>query len=675
MCGIIGFVGSGFQDSVKSAIESIGYRGRDGVGTVSDDDYEFVHLLHSVVSDVLQPLQEDNLVFGANCEIYNWKELKQKHGLDSKNDAELLFGLLSMEPLSPERLLDVLAELDGVFAFFVYDNKKDHLYLARDRLGVKPLWFKNSDFFAFASEQKALGEAEELNPRKVLFYDGEVKFYDQPFLDGKSVDIDERDAVDQTKELLLSSVSKRVPERALGLLFSGGLDSTLLALILKDLNVPFKCYMTVHSADTEIAKRVAEELDLDLSIIDVDVSDVGSVLPEVISTVESADPVKVEVGTTLYFALRQAGKDGVKVIFSGLGADDIFGGYKRMRMSKDLTKDSISSLRRIYERDLYRDDTLSMLNNIELRLPFLDKKLVDFVVSLPDYIKTGEDTKPLLRSVGKALGLSFNLKRKAAQYDSGMNKAIEKLAKNNGFKSKAKYLASLTDVRPLKLGALLSGGKDSVYALHIQKRLNYDVACLITVESVNPDSFMFHTPTIDLVKYQAEAMSIPLVTQTTKGEEEAELEDLERAIRKAKHKHHIQGIITGALFSNYQRSRIENICDELNLKVFSPLWHVDQEKEMRSLIKEGFKIIMTRVAAEGLDRSWLGRVLTEKDVDRLCELRDRLGINVAGEGGEFETFVLDAPLFGKGIEVLRSAIIQDGADCVLDIKEVDYVSS
>jgi asparagine synthase (glutamine-hydrolysing) len=160
------------------------------------------------------------------------------------------------------------------------------------------------------------------------------------------------------------------------------------------------------------------------------------------------------------------------------------------------------------------------------------------------------------------------------------------------------------------------------------------------------------------VKLQSESTGIPLIVGKTKGEKEVELEDLKRIIKDAKEKYHLDGIITGALFSTYQRDRIERICDSLSLKIFSPLWHINQETEMREIIDAGFEFIMTRVAAEGLDRSWLGRIITHKDVDRLAALNRKLGLNIAGEGGEFETLVLDGPIFTKSIEIKGSRIIE-----------------
>lgn len=225
-----------------------------------------------------------------------------------------------------------------------------------------------------------------------------------------------------------------------------------------------------------------------------------------------------------------------------------------------------------------------------------------------------------------------------------------------------------------KLGALLTSGKDSLYAMQLMKEQGFEVVCAITIFSSNKDSFMFHTPAVELVKLQAEALNMPLVIQKTKGEKEKELMDLKKAMKKAKEKYEINGIITGALYSEYQRKRIEKICNELKLKTFSPLWHMNQEREMNDLIAAGYKFVFTRIAAEGLDEGWLGKEIIKKDVEKLVELNKKLGINIAGEGGEFETLVLDMPLFKKKIKLIKTAIQKEAEhSATLIIKEAKLI--
>ena len=210
-----------------------------------------------------------------------------------------------------------------------------------------------------------------------------------------------------------------------------------------------------------------------------------------------------------------------------------------------------------------------------------------------------------------------------------------------------------------KLGALLSGGKDSLFATYLMKKKNHLIKCIITIESDNSHSYMFHTPNISMTGLQAESMDLPLIIGKTKGEKEEELADLRQVIKKAKDEQNIEGVITGALYSDYQRKRIETVCEELGIEVFSPLWHFNQEEEMRLLLNEGFKIIFSSIACYGLNKNWLGKVITQEDVNRLVELNKNYGINIAGEGGEFESLVLDCPLFSKKIEIKDKEIIEE----------------
>ncbi len=213
----------------------------------------------------------------------------------------------------------------------------------------------------------------------------------------------------------------------------------------------------------------------------------------------------------------------------------------------------------------------------------------------------------------------------------------------------------------MRLAALFTGGKDSTYAIYLAKEQSHEIVGLITLKSENPHSYMFHTPAIELTKLQAQALGLPLLTYSTKGKKEEELADLELAIKKAHKKLNFEGLITGALFSEYQSSRIIKIAKKLGLEVVSPLWHKAQEKEMEELLKLNFKIIFTAVAAEGLNKSWLNRIITSKDLDRLRQLNQRYQFHLAGEGGEFESAVLDCPLFNKKI-VIEDFLIEEESE-------------
>ena len=198
----------------------------------------------------------------------------------------------------------------------------------------------------------------------------------------------------------------------------------------------------------------------------------------------------------------------------------------------------------------------------------------------------------------------------------------------------------------MRVGVLFSGGKDSFYALY--KATKYEeVACLISVISENKESYMFHTPGQNLLQAQADAVGLPLVAVRSKGEKEIELDDLEAAIKEAKKTHKIKGVVTGALASTYQASRVQKICLKLKLWCFNPLWQKDQLVLLHELVQDGFVVGINAVAAEPFDESWLGVTITPEVIDELSLLQQKHGINPAGEGGEYETFVIDSPLHKK----------------------------
>ena len=139
----------------------------------------------------------------------------------------------------------------------------------------------------------------------------------------------------------------------------------------------------------------------------------------------------------------------------------------------------------------------------------------------------------------------------------------------------------------------------------------------------------------------------------------SEEKDLEKALVLAKKKYKIEGIVTGALFSTYQRDRIERVADSLGLKIFSPLWHKSQEQEMQELLENEFEFILTSVAAEGLDKSWLGKKIDQTALEKLKQIHLKNRMNIAFEGGEAESLVLDCPLFEKKIEIIKAKIVMD----------------
>jgi len=220
----------------------------------------------------------------------------------------------------------------------------------------------------------------------------------------------------------------------------------------------------------------------------------------------------------------------------------------------------------------------------------------------------------------------------------------------------------------MKLAALFSGGKDSVYAMHIAKK-NHDVSCLITIKSKNKESYMFHTPNINLTELQAESIGLPLLTIETKGEKEKELTDLKNGIKKAKELFDIEGVVTGAISSVYQAARIQKICAELDLWCFNPLWQKDQLELLNELLNEKFKVMLSGVFAYPFSEGWLGRILDQNALLELKEMKEKYKINPAGEGGEFESLVLNCPSFSKEIKVKKAEKKYSNYSGIYDVKE------
>ena len=623
------------------------------------------HNLHSIINNIKQPIKNKGILI-SNCDIYNWKELCVKYNISARNDSELLLKLLNKTKTINPKLLE---ELDGVYAFAYYNKSK--VYLIRDILGEKPLWYaynKDKSLY-FASEKKALtimnaDNFNILNPRQILIYDintKKIKFTKRNFFRIKIKKRKEEETIKLLQEKLENAIIKRTPEKQkLAVLFSGGIDSLLIVIILIKLKIPFTTYFA-HSKeygqtkDLLFVKELSKKYKFKLKIISVNKKNVEKEIPKIIKTIESTNPIKIGVGLPIHFASLLAKKDKNEVIFSGLGADELFAGYFKFKKSKNISKDTINLLLQMYENDLYRDDLITVNNTIKLRLPYLDLNLITCALSLEDKDKINNlQNKVILRKLGQNYELDekYYLRKKiAAQYGSGFDKVIEKLTKENRFKTKSEYLNSFLEEKKLKLASLYSGGKDSNLSLWHMQRQNYEISCLISIAPENKDSYMYQKPELKIIKKQAKALNIPLVIKQTKGEKEKELLALKEVIAIAKEKYNIQGIVSGALYSNYQRDRIQKICNDLNLKLFSPLWHKKQEDELKELLDNDFKIMIVKIAGLGLTEEWLGKIINFKDLEDLKKLNKKYGFNVAGEGGEYETIVFNAPNFKNKIEI------------------------
>lgn len=195
--------------------------------------------------------------------------------------------------------------------------------------------------------------------------------------------------------------------------------------------------------------------------------------------------------------------------------------------------------------------------------------------------------------------------------------------------------------------ALLSGGKDSVYATFIAQQQFFNVIATLTIVPSSRESMMFHVPNIGFASVVSSAMGLRNLTLEMSDEEEDELDAVIIGARRLGAK----AIITGALASDYQSQMINLKCVPFGIKVFSPLWHKNQEMLLREIVSAGFRIAIVAASAEGLGEEWLGRIIDVAAINELKKISVRHGIQIAGEGGEFETLVLDGPNFSKSLEI------------------------
>ena len=221
----------------------------------------------------------------------------------------------------------------------------------------------------------------------------------------------------------------------------------------------------------------------------------------------------------------------------------------------------------------------------------------------------------------------------------------------------------------MKTVALISGGKDSIYAIYKAKQDGHDITYVATIHSKNPDSYMYHTPNVGLTLMQSRAMGIQLVSKESQGIKEEEVKDLEILLSNLG----VEGVVCGAIASKYQKERVENVCKNLGLKLIAPLWDRKPEELLREMVENGFEIIITAVAADGFDESWLGRKIDEECINDLLKMEKKSGISIVGEGGEFETVVVNCPLFSRKLEITKAEKIWKDNSGLYEIKDAKFV--
>jgi asparagine synthase (glutamine-hydrolysing) len=271
--------------------------------------------------------------------------------------------------------------------------------------------------------------------------------------DFDSLETNKERAKRKLRDKVIEAVKKNKTEN-FGVLFSGGVDSSLIALISKKLGCRFTCYSVglEDAKDIEFAKKVADNLGFTLKIRIISLEELEDIIKKVVKILNEPDFMKVGVGSVTYTASLLAKNDGINTVFTGLGSEELFAGYQRhadalVKGYPEVHKASFEGLKAMWGRDFLRDFSVAKHIGVDIKLPFLDEDVVRTAMSVHPMHKIDNNFKKIiLRELAEEIGLPKEFawrKKLAAQYGSRFDKAIDKLAKRNGFKYKKEYLQTL----------------------------------------------------------------------------------------------------------------------------------------------------------------------------------------------------------------------------------------
>jgi asparagine synthase (glutamine-hydrolysing) len=510
MCGIGGLISKDSTDIIpltKTMMISMNKRGPDGTGLFVDKKvYQFEspekiicntsnnklalgHIRLAIVGDKthIQPIQscDGKLVMEHNGEIYNYKMLKERlqkdHTFVSNTDSEVVIHLLEhyYKENGFSNLLDAIkktvADIDGIYAIAIKAQQEDKIYLVRDRLGIRPLYYgQNDDVIGFASERKGLWKIGIKEPTFSLLpghcvilsdkISSPIKIAEPPVSSNQIPTISNFDeAVSAYKKALYNSIKKRSQDLSrIGIIFSGGIDSVLVAKITKELVPNVTCYTSgiAGSDDIKFSKIIADELDLDLKINELDIKDIENMLPKILNIIETTNTTQAEVSIPIYGALKLAAKDGLRVVFTGQGADELFAGYPWYVQifakygTQKLREYMIQDLLLLYKETLEREDKLAMSNSIEMREPFLDSSVVRTATNIDLNLNIADQNDVFGKRVHRELAIQVGIpkyiayrEKQAAQHGAGIHGILSHIAEKNGFTKKMitrEYIESIS---------------------------------------------------------------------------------------------------------------------------------------------------------------------------------------------------------------------------------------
>jgi asparagine synthase (glutamine-hydrolysing) len=550
MCGIGGILSKKNENVVPlvgAMLSCMTNRGPDGAGIAADERsiqsdsfsnlrYQKLsgsnalgHVRLAIVGGTCgqQPFRscDGRLTVEHNGEIYNYKKIRKRlmnyHKFSTQTDSEVIVHLIEDYFRKKNDLLyaikKTVSELDGVYAFVVKQEESGTLALVRDKMGVRQIYYGENDrLIAFASERKALWKIGIKEPTErvlpchavIISPDGTVqkfKIADIPIRPAQKLHKTMTSAVSIYERALLASMKKRTQDfDRVGIIFSGGIDSVIIAWLAKKMVPEVICYTggVRGSNDILYARQIARKLDLKLRVNELSQDEVEQMIPEVINTIEDTNAGQIEVAIPVYAAVKLAHEDGINVMFSGQAADELFGGYTwyarvvekegYQKLRDHMTQDLLL----LYKETLEREDKITMAHSIEMREPFLDMEVIrcSMGMDLKLNIKGASDNlgKHVHRKLAQKLGIPKNIAyrvKEAAQHGSGMHAIFDMIARKHGFDESTiskKYLDVLQGREKVgssqRYGYLFENEKMWIAEPHVQMYLDSISKVLPTFE-------------------------------------------------------------------------------------------------------------------------------------------------------------------------------------------------
>ena len=508
MCGIAGILskkGENVVPLIGPMLSCLRNRGPDGAGIAVNDyiiqsdtlanlNYRqfsansvLGHLRLAIVGGTCghQPFRScnDRLTIEHNGEIYNYKKIRRKllkcHKFISQTDSEVIVHLLEEHFNKNNDLVyaikKTVAELDGVYSLVIKDEETGTVALVRDKMGVRQLYYGENDrLVAFASERKALWKVGIKEPTRrvlpgqaiIIAASGLSKEYivaNPPIQPTKIRYKTMNSAIRAYEKILLAAMKKRTQDfDRIGIIFSGGIDSVIIAWLAKKMVREVICYTggIKGSSDIIFARQIAKKLKLKLRVNELTNDEVEQMIPDIIHTIEDTNAGQVEVAVPVYAAVKLAHEDGINVMFSGQGADELFGGYSwytkvvEKKGYQKLREHMTEDLLLLYKETLEREDKITMSHGIEMREPFLDMEIIRLSMQIDPRLNVkGDDDafgKHVHRHTAQKLGIPRNIAyriKEAAQHGSGIHDVFDSIARKHGFDESAiskQYLEILT---------------------------------------------------------------------------------------------------------------------------------------------------------------------------------------------------------------------------------------